>query len=100
MHGSEEGRGELVVSGCNSPESLELTEETLDEVSFAIEGEVGFAFDTSAGVVRNDRGDSAPLQGFDQGVGVVSLVCEKRFRFDCIEKGRRLGQIVGLARSE
>ena len=100
MNGSEEGVRQFVVAGCDGPESLEFAEEALDEVAFAIEGEVGFALDASACVVRNDRGDSALIQGFDQGVGIVSLVSEKRFRFDLFEQGCRLGQIVSLARGK
>jgi hypothetical protein len=100
MDGPEERVGKLVVTCSDRPETLEFAEEPLDEVTFAIEGEVGFALYASAGIVWYDRSDAAFVQGLDQGVGVVSLVGEERVRFDLFEQGCCLGQIMGLARSE
>lgn len=100
MNGTEEGVGELVVTCCDRPETLEFTEEPLDEVTFAIEGEVGFALYASVGIVWYDRSDAPFVQGLDQGVGVVSLVGEERFRFDLFEQRCCLGQIMYLARGE
>ncbi|MND07910.1 hypothetical protein D3C83_302070 [compost metagenome] len=50
MDGGEESAGEFVVSGCDCPESLEFSEESLDEVAFAIESEVGLALDEAIGL--------------------------------------------------
>ena len=40
MDGGEENLGELVVSRGDGPEMLELVEKTLNEIAFAVEGEV------------------------------------------------------------
>lgn len=97
LNGAEESVCQFVIAGGDCPETLEFAEEALDEIAFAIESEVGFALDASAGVVGNDRGDSALIQLFDQGIGVVSLVGEKGFRLDLFEQGCCLCQVVSLA---
>ena len=68
LNPGEENLGELVVTGGDGQEMLELVEETLNEVSFAVEGEVarargfsvgfGFAGDTS---IFPQRTDSRPF---------------------------------------
>ena len=40
MNAGEEGFGEFVVAGGDGSEMLERVEETLDEIAFAVEGEI------------------------------------------------------------
>jgi hypothetical protein len=71
---SEEVGGELVVSGCDAAEVLELVEEALDEVALAIEalGEAGLPPSVSFG---GDVGRRALfLDVRANAVGVVGLV--------------------------
>ena len=100
MNGGEESASEFIVSGGDCTESLEFTEETFDEVAFAIEGEVSFALDEPVGFGWNDGGNPPFFQSLDQGVRVVGLVCEKGFRLDVFEQGCRLSQIRILAGRE
>ena len=55
----EESAGELVVAGCDSAEVFEIAEEALDEVTLAIEGEIGGALDNAVCLGRDDGGDAA-----------------------------------------
>ena len=43
VNAGEENLGELVVTGGDGPEMLELVEETLNEIAFAVESEVARA---------------------------------------------------------
>jgi hypothetical protein len=46
---------------------LDVVEEALDEVAFAIEHEVALAGRLPVGSGRNDRGDGPLIEGVDQG---------------------------------
>jgi hypothetical protein len=52
-------------------EVLELIEEALDEIAFAIEYKVARPLGRTVGVGRDDRGDPALDEGIDEGIGVV-----------------------------
>ena len=54
MNAGEEGLGEFVVTGGDGPEMFELVEETLDEIEFAVEGEVAWARGFSVGFGGDD----------------------------------------------
>jgi hypothetical protein len=97
LDGSEERAGELIIACCDCSEAFELTEEALDEIAFAIEGEIDFAFDESIGFGRNDGCDAALVQGLDQGICIIGLVCEKGFGLDLFEQRRGLTKVGCLA---
>jgi hypothetical protein len=93
----EEVAGELVVAGCDGPEVFELVKEALDEVAFAVEGEVALSRGDAIGLGRDDRSDAARLQGQDQGVGVIGLVGQEGSRTDPGQQRLGLAKIGGLA---
>lgn len=100
MDRREEGSGKLVIAGCDGAEAFEFAEEAFDKVPLSIEGEVGLAFYETVGLGRNDGGDSAFDQDFNQGIGIVSLVCEEGFRIDLLKQRFGLTEIGGLSRRE
>src|ERR1700729_534075 len=53
---------------------LERVEETLDEIAFAVEGEIARTRGFSVGFGWDDRGDRSIVEGGDEGVGVEGLV--------------------------
>lgn len=76
MNEGQKGLSELVVSRGDASELLDTAEETLDEISvfveMAVEGTwadtVGSGRNNSLSTLRNDR--------FDEGIRVVTLVCD------------------------
>ena len=100
LDGSEECAGEFVIACGDCSEAFEFTEEALDEIAFAIEGEIRFALDEAIGFGWNDGCDTAFFQGLDQGVRIIGLVCEKGFRLDLIEQRCGLTEIGCLAGRE
>jgi hypothetical protein len=94
---SEKISGELVVTCCDSSKVLEFVEEALDEVAFAIEGEVTRQWKRAAGVGRNDRGNLPVGQGFDEGIGIVGLVAYQGRRIEILKQRFCTGEIAGLA---
>ena len=79
---------------------LERIEETLDEIAFAVEGEVARAWGFSVGFGWDDRGDRAIVEGRDEGVGVEGLVGDQRSGIDGFDQRFSAGEIVILARAE
>ena len=77
MNAGEENLGELVVTGGDGPEMLELVEETLNEIAFAVEGEVARARGFSVGFGWDDWDDRSIVEDGDEGVGVERLVGDK-----------------------
>jgi len=65
LDGAEECAGKFIITGCDSSESFEFTEEAFDEVAFAIEGEVGISLNEPVCFGWNDGSDLAPIKGFD-----------------------------------
>ena len=100
MNGGEENLGELVVTGGDGAEMLELVEKTLHEVAFAVEDEVARARGFSVGFGRDDRDDRPLVEGGDEGVGVVRLVGDQGAGIDGIDERLSASQIVILARAE
>ncbi len=96
----EECAGKFVIAGCDGPEAFEFAEKAFDKVPLSIEGEVGLAFYESVGLGRNDGGNSSPDQDSDQGIGIVSLVCEEGFGIDLLKQSFGLTEIGGLSRRE
>ena len=96
----EKGACQLVVSRGDSSELLEIVEETLDQVSFAVEHEIGVPWCDAICFWRNHGRDFPPVEVLDQSVGIVSLVRQKRFGVDFFQKNLGLSQIRCLSGRE
>ena len=79
---------------------LELVEETLNEVAFAVEGEIARARGFSVGFGWDDWRDRASVEGADEGVGVEGLVGDESAGVDGFDESFSARQIVILARAE
>jgi hypothetical protein len=97
LNGTKERVCKFVVPRCDGAEFLEFLEEPLDEIAFAVEGEVGFALYDAIGFGRNDRGDATPFERRDQGVGIVSFVTEECAWLYFFEQWLGLADVGGLA---
>ena len=86
MNAGEENLGELVVTRGDGPEMLELVEETLNEIAFAVEGEVARARGLSVGFGWDDWDDRSIVQGADEGIGVESLVGDQSAGIDGFDR--------------
>ena len=100
MNSSEENLGELVVTRGDSPEMLEFVEEALNEIAFAVEGEVARARGFSVGFGWDDWDDRSIVEGGDEGVGVERLVGDQSAGIDGFDERFSASQIVILARAE
>lgn len=101
MDHGEEIFGELVVSGGDTAEVLELAEEALDEVAFAVEtlAEAGLPFAIGFGWDVGHR--ALRLYQVADAVGVISLVGQDDgMRRKLIQQLVCGGRIVGLARCQ
>ena len=76
---------------------LELVEKTLNEIAFAVEGEVARALGFSVGFGWDDRDDRTIVEG-DEGVGVERLVGDQGAGIDGFDERLSASQIVILAR--
>ena len=101
MDGSQEIPGEFVIPSCDTPEILEPTEATLDNIApfigalaETVEGHpVGFVWNDRLGAEIDDLGAKA--------VAVITFVAnEGRHGRREFQKGRRRGNIRVLTRSE
>ncbi len=79
---------------------LEFQEESFDEIAFAIEREVGFAWCDTISPWRNDCDDSTLVRHLDQGVRIIGFVGEKGVGQNLFEQGAGLTEIRLLAWSE
>ena len=86
LNPGEENLIELVVARCDGAEIFELVEETLDEIAFAVEGEVARARGFSVGFGWDDWRDRASVEGGDEGVGVERLVGDQSAGIDGFDK--------------
>ena len=93
--GEEISRGFFVAS-CDASELFEEVEETLDEIAFGVEREVASARRLAVGLAGDYRLDAAHGQGFDEAVGVVTLVGDDGLRLDFGEQRFGLGDVVSL----
>jgi hypothetical protein len=100
MNSGEESLGELVVPRGDGAEMFELVEKTLDEIAFAVKGEVAQARGFSVGFGWDDWGDRSIVEGADEGVGVEGLVGDQSARIDGFDQRFGTSQIVILARAE
>jgi len=100
VNAGEESFGELVVTRGDGAEMFELVEETLDEIAFAIEGEVAPTRGFPVGFRWDDWGDCSIVEGGDEGVGVERLVGDQSARIDGSDQRFCASQIVILARAE
>jgi len=96
----EENLGELVVTRGDGPEMFELVEETLNEIAFAVEGEVARARGFSIGFGWNDWDDRSIVEDGDESVGVERLVGDQSAGIDGFDERFSASQIVILARAE
>ena len=79
---------------------LELIEETLNEIAFAVEGEVARARSFSVEFGWDDWDDRSIGEGGDEGVGVEGLVGDQSAGIDGFDQRFGAGEIVILARAE
>lgn len=82
VNSRQESAGKLVVSSCNGSEAVQLVEESLDEITFAVQGEIGIAGDQPISLGRDDGDDVALLQCVDQCVAIIGLVGDEGLRLD------------------
>ena len=100
MNAGEERLGEFVVARGDGPEMLERVEETLDEIAFAVEGEIARTRGFSVGFGWDDRGDRSIVEGGDEGVGVEGLVGDQSAGRDGFDQRFGASEIVILAGAE
>ena len=100
MYGGEEISREFVVSGGDGAEVFECAEESFDEITFAIEGEVAVSLNETVGLGRDDRFDASGLEGQDQTIRVIGFVREKGLRGEIFQQRFCLAQIRGLPRGQ
>jgi hypothetical protein len=79
---------------------LELVEEALDEIAFAIEREIAIPGRFAIGFWGNHRGDPPLSKQVDQRISVVSLVAKQGVWIGAVDQLLRASQIVGLSRRE
>ena len=89
-----------IVAGGDASEMLELIEETLNEIAFAVEGEIALARRFSVGFGWDDWRDRSSVEGADEGVGVKGLVGDQSAGIDGFDQRFGTSQIVILARAE
>jgi len=63
LNASEEGLGEFVVTRGDGSEMLERVEKTLDQIAFAVEGEIARTRGFSVRLGRDDWGDRSIVEG-------------------------------------
>ena len=100
LNAGKENLGKLVVAGGDGPEMFELVEEALDEIAFAVEGEVARARGFPGGFGGDDGGDRSIVEGGDEGVGVEGLVSDQSAGIDGFDQRFSTNEIVILARAE
>ena len=100
MNSGEENLGEFVVARGDGPEMFELVEEPLNEIAFAVEGEIARARGFAVGFGWDDWGDRSSVEGGDEGVGVEGLVGDQSAGIDGFDQRLGASQIVILARAE
>ena len=75
---------------------LELIEEALDEVAFAIECEIACPLDLAIGLGRDDGSDPPAGEDGDEGIGIVALVANQGFGLGVFDERLGADEIVGL----
>ena len=100
MHPGKEIPGEFVVARGDGAELLELIEEALDEISFAVECEVACARSLAVGLGWDDRGDLALDEDADEWIGVVSFVADQGIWVDVLDQRFGASKIMRLSGGE
>ena len=97
MEEGEEAGGSFVVTGAEAPEVFDLIEHALDQIAFFVEVAVIASRRDPVAPGRDDRLGPRPLDGFDNEVGVVTLVGDHGLRLKSFQQSQ--GLIVLGARS-
>ena len=100
MNAGEESLGEFIVTRGDGPEILERIAETLNEIAFAVEGEIACARGYSVRFGWDDWGDRSIVERGDEGVGVEGLVGDQSAGIDGFDERFSASQIVILALTE
>jgi hypothetical protein len=91
---------DAIVSCCDTPQLLELSDGSLDAVSQFVFGRIECSFAGHAGTLRNDRLGSGRLDKVEDCVGVVSLVSDDVACLEPCQQGNAKLGIAGIAASE
>lgn len=78
MDCGEKSVRQLVVACRDCPESFELAEKSLDEISLPIEREVCFALDEPVRLGWDNRHDPSAFEILDQFICIIGLVGQER----------------------
>ena len=97
--GEEVSRG-LLVTRCDGSELFDEIDESLDEVSFAVEGKVAWPFDPAVFLGWDDRNNAADFEVFNKAVGIIPFVTDERLRRDLGNQCFGLRNLVDLAFGE
>ncbi len=100
MNESKEGCGCFVVARGDSPEVLELIEESFHEIALFIELLVIFTLDFTVGFWWDDCDCAHVSCRFDNIIRIVSFIREHCLRTQAIEQLQRLCAIVSLTAGE
>ena len=97
MHSGKEISGELVIARGDGSEVLELIEEALDEVTFAVEREVARPLDLAVGFGWDDRSDTSLDESIEEWIGIVALVADQRLWIGVVDQRLGASKIMSLA---
>jgi hypothetical protein len=86
LQAGEEISGQFIVARGDGTKVLEFVEEAFDEVALAIEREITIARRLAVSFGGNHRGDIAPFERGDEGIGVERLVAEQRPWIDTFQQ--------------
>jgi hypothetical protein len=100
LDGGKECISELVVARGDGTEVFEFVKEPFNEVALAIQGEVSVSLLKAIRLGRDDWLYSPLLKGFDQGIGIIGFIGQKRFGGDLIQQRLGLTDAGRLARSK
>ena len=79
---------------------LELIEEALDKVAFAIEREVALPLGRAVGLGWDDRSDAPLGERLDEGVGIICLVSNQGIWVSVLDQRFGASKIMSLPRRE
>ncbi len=97
MDHSKEVLREFVIAGGDAPEVLELAEETLDQIAFAVEHLAEARFPFSIGFGRDVGNRALRFDQVSYAIGVISFVGENDgAMIKAIEQAERGGSVMGL----
>ena len=96
LDSGKEISGEFVVARGDGSEVLELIEEALDEVAFAIEREVARPLDLTVRFGRDDGSDCPPGESVNERIGIVSLVTDQGIWIGVLDQWLCASEIMRL----